>query len=274
MMKIAVYQGEGADLALSPEVRTDMNLETMSRAAFKAAGTGASLIVFPELFLTNYNIGDDSYTASEPADGPSAQRMAMVAREADIAICYGFPERDYGEGKEIYNSMSVINRQGELVATYRKAHLFGKEEHRLFTAGDELAVVELDGWKFGLAICYDVEFPELIRSLALAGAEAVIVPTALMEPYDFVARQLVPTRAIENQLYLAYANRCGREGKLSYCGLSCIVDPEGKTLARAEKHEDMLTADLHKKNVSEARKLNPYLRDRRPELYTSPIRRA
>lgn len=272
-MRIAVYQGAGAEISLSPAARTDMNVEIMSQAVFQAAEQGVNLLVFPELFLTNYNIGEEVDVVAEPANGPSAQRMAIIAKKAGVAVCYGFPERALDGGGGIFNSMSVINRQGNLTATYRKTHLFGDEERRHFVPGDELAIVELDGWRFGLAICYDVEFPELIRSLALSGAEAVLVPTALMKPYDFFAEQLVPSRAIENQLYMAYANRCGSEVDLSYCGLSCVVSPEGETLARAGLEEEMLIADLRKEVIVKARELNPYLRDRRPELYVSPVRR-
>ena len=87
----------------------------------------------------------------------------------------------------------------------------------------------------GLLICYDVEFPENVRALALGGADFVIVPTALMQPFDVVARTIVPARAYENQLFLAYVDRCGREGAFDYCGLSCVGTPRVGTRTRRPK---------------------------------------
>ena len=85
------------------------------------------------------------------------------------------------------------------------------------------------------AICYDVEFPEAVRALALAGAELIAVPTALIRPFDIVARAIVPARAFENQVYVAYAGMCGSEAGLGYCGLSCIVGPDGQDRARGHR---------------------------------------
>ncbi|MGH6886068.1 MAG: nitrilase-related carbon-nitrogen hydrolase, partial [Geminicoccales bacterium] len=97
--------------------------------------------------------------------------------------------------------------------------------------------------------------------------DLVAVPTALMEPFEVVARTLVPARAIENQVFLAYANRCGREGGLRYCGLSCVVGPDGTDLVRADRGEELVFADLDLDRLRAARTLSPYLSDRRPELY-------
>ena len=100
-------------------------------------------------------------------------------------------------------------------------------------SADSSALVDLDGWRLGLLICYDVEFPENARALALAGADLIAAPTANMDPYEVVATTLVPARAYENQVYFAYANYCGHEGEISYCGQSCVVAPDGTDAARA-----------------------------------------
>jgi predicted amidohydrolase len=115
-----------------------------------------------------------------------------------------------------------------------------------------------------------VEFPEAVRALAMAGAELVAVPTALIEPFDIVSRTLVPARAFENQVYVAYAGMCGREGNLGYCGLSCIVGPDGRDLARAGTDPALLCADIDPAGIAAGRKANPYLCDRRAELYGRP----
>ena len=126
---------------------------------------------------------------------------------------------------------------------------------------------DLDGVRVGILICYDVEFPEAVRALALAGADLVAVPTALMRPYQVVTRTVVPTRAYENQVYVAYANRCGSEGELTYAGESCVVGPDGADLARAGSGEELLLAEIDPARLAASRADNTHLRDRRPALY-------
>ena len=257
-MRIAIYQGPGH----SGQVR--QNLEAMRTAAEKAASSGAELLVFPEMFLSGYNIGDRVGELAEPVDGPSAGAVSAMARDHGLAILYGYPER---EGTAVYNAALLVDRDGAIVANCRKAHLFGSEEQRLFRAGDRLVLASVMGMKLGILICYDAEFPEVARHLALSGAELLLVPTALMEPYSFVATTVLPTRAWENQVFIAYANRCGAENGMTYTGLSCIVAPDGSDLARAGAGEDLLTADIDQEAYSESRRNNPYLTDRRPALY-------
>jgi predicted amidohydrolase len=133
-------------------------------------------------------------------------------------------------------------------------------------------VAELEGIKIGILICYDVEFPEAVRALALAGAELIAVPTALIRPFDIVARTLVPARAFENQVYVAYAGMCGNEAGLGYCGLSCIVGPNGQDLARAGTGPALLFADIDLSVIPKGRMSNPYLSDRRPGLYSAGVK--
>jgi predicted amidohydrolase len=126
---------------------------------------------------------------------------------------------------------------------------------------------ELDGWRIGLLICYEIEFPENARSLALAGADLIAVPTANMREFDFVATTLVPTRAYENQCVVAYANHCGSEGYVVYGGLSSIVGADGAPLAQAGRDEALLVADLDRAQLAASRAHLPYLADRKPALY-------
>jgi predicted amidohydrolase len=126
---------------------------------------------------------------------------------------------------------------------------------------------EIDGLRLGILICYDVEFPETARALALAGADLVAVPTALVRPFDVVARTLVPARAYENQVHIAYAGLCGAEHRVAYCGLSGIAAPDGRMLARAGRRPALLTADIDLRAASASRAANPYITDRRPDLY-------
>ncbi|MGN6290673.1 MAG: nitrilase-related carbon-nitrogen hydrolase, partial [Sphingopyxis terrae] len=177
----------------------------------------------------------------QPAEGRWHQEIAAIAAEAGLAILYGHPERSEGR---VFNTATLVDRDGTVLARHRKTHLFGDLDRAVFAPGDALsAIADLDGTRVGVLICYDVEFPEAVRALALAGVDLVAVPTALMRPEEIVARTLVPARAYENQVYVAYANRIGTEGDLDYCGESCVVAPDGEELARAGTEEALLLAD-------------------------------
>jgi predicted amidohydrolase len=187
-------------------------------------------------------------------------------------VLYGYPER---AGGDVYNAAQLIDHDGRGLANYRKTHLFGEIDRRAFRPGDGGFVqATLDGVRLGILICYDTEFPEAVRAQALAGVEFVAVPTALMRPYETVANTLVPCRAYENQVFVAYVNRCGREGELEYCGLSCVVAPDGTDLARAGEGEELLVADLDIALHRDTRAPNTYLQDRRPELYAALTMRS
>jgi 5-aminopentanamidase len=260
-MRIALFQGTPGPLDVPG------NLERLQHQAQQAAAHGAKLLVCPEMFLSGYNIGlDQAERLAEAADGPSAMRVVEIAQAQQIAIVYGYPER--ADDGAIYNSVQLIDAHGRNLCNYRKTHLFGELDRSMFSPGpDHFPVVELDGWKVGLLICYDIEFPENARRLALAGAELILVPTANMAPYDFVCQVTVRSRAQENQCYLVYANYCGSEGEIHYCGQSSIIGPDGSLLAMAGHEECQLQADLERERVVTGRNAFPYLQDLRRDLH-------
>ncbi|MGW7003024.1 carbon-nitrogen hydrolase family protein [Streptomyces sp. NPDC054933] len=259
-LRIALYQGPSG----VPQ-STRESLDALDDAARRAAAAGAGLLATAEMYLTGYALGDAVATLAEPADGPGAQRVAKIAAEHGVAIVYGYPERD---GDRVFNSAQFIGPDGTRLANYRKTHLFGEFEARHFTAGESLVVqAPLGDLTVGLLICYDVEFPENVRAHALAGTDLLVVPTALMRPFEVVPQTLVPARAFESQLYLAYANRAGAEGEFHFAGLSCLAGPDGVAHARAGTGEDLVLADADPARLRASRRQNPYLRDRRPELY-------
>ena len=263
-MKVAIYQGQGR-----PK-RVAENLDIIRSAALSAAKQGARLIIFPEMFLTGYNIGDAVFGLAESPDGSGAQKAAAIAREANIALLYGYPEKgDAG----VYNSAILIDQNAIVLANYRKTHLFGHEENRMFRAGDSLVLTRLEGLTIGILICYDVEFPEAVRALTNAGAQLIAVPTALMKPYCRIAETVVSTRAYESQVFVAYVNRIGTEGNLTYCGLSSITGPDGHTLLKKGPGEEgVFFANVETSVITAVRKENPVLTDRRPELYTAAVK--
>ncbi|MDZ3995012.1 carbon-nitrogen hydrolase family protein [Pseudomonas sp. Teo4] len=261
-MRIALFQGTPKPLDVPG------NLERLQHQAQLAAERGAQLLVCPEMFLTGYNIGLAQVEhLAEAADGPSAMSVVEIAQAHRIAIVYGYPER--ADDGSIYNSVQLINAHGSSLSNYRKTHLFGELDRSMFSAGpDHFPVVELEGWKVGMLICYDIEFPENARRLALAGADLILVPTANMEPYDFVCQVTVRARAQENQCYLVYANYCGAEGEIKYCGQSSIVGPDGSQLAVAGHDECLLLAELAHERVTLGREAFPYLADLRQDLHS------
>ncbi|AXG76848.1 carbon-nitrogen hydrolase family protein [Streptomyces paludis] len=247
------------------------NLAALDEAAGRAAAAGAGLLVCPEMFLTGYAIGDAVPRLAEPADGPGAAAVAEIAVRHGLAVLYGYPEREgEGDGGRIFNAAQLVAADGTRLANYRKTHLFGCFEQEWFTPGEQPVVqAELAGLRIGIMICYDVEFPENVRAHALAGTDLLLVPTAQMHPFQFVAESMVPVRAFENQLYVAYVNRTGQEGEFEFVGLSCLAAPDGATRVRAGRGEELLLGEVDPELLSASRAANPYLLDRRPGLYGS-----
>ncbi len=240
----------------------------LDRAAAAAAAGGADLLILPEMALTGYNIGAEAVAAAaEPEGGALDLALAEAARRHGLAIVAGYP-RQATDGRAAQLRSGSSTAAAQPCATYAKTHLFGGVDRAQFAAGDDYApVVEFGGWRLGLAICYDIEFPETARLLALAGAEAILAPTANMAPFDSVALRLVPSRAEENALYVAYANYCGAEGEFDYVGLCCVCGPDGADIARAGRGPEMIFADLDRAALEAARARSTQLADRRPDLY-------
>ncbi|MGW0768179.1 carbon-nitrogen hydrolase family protein [Streptomyces sp. NPDC002676] len=258
-MRTALLQSSGRPGSIAE------NLKVLDEAAGRAAAAGAALLATPEMFLTGYAIGDDIARLAEPADGDSADAIAEIATRHGLAIVYGYPERD---GETVYNCAQLISADGTRLANYRKTHLFGCFERDHFTPGAKHVVqAELNGLTVGLMICYDVEFPENVRAHALAGTDLLVVPTAQMHPFQFVPESMIPVRAFENQMYVAYVNRVGQEGEFEFVGLSTLAGPDGIARTRAGRTEQLVVADADPAFLAASREANPYLKDRRPGLY-------
>ncbi len=253
-MRLALLQNDSVPLD------TDWQFTALAEVAQHISGA-ADLLVTPELFMAGYRIsGDDMRRLAEPADGPFAQKVAQLARETRVSILYGFPERD---GARIYNSVQAFDGTGRQLALYRKLHLPSDDEREIFSTGDRLVTFDLGGFKVAPLICYDVEFPETVRACALAGADLVVAPTALRQHWSHIAEMMIPVRALENGLFLAYANQAGTEADWTYAGLSCIIAPDGRPLARAGDQPAVILAELDKAEIAAARKQLAYLNDAR-----------
>lgn len=259
-MRIALCQTQGTPGDV------EANIAAAEEAAARARAGGADLMILPEMYLSGYDIGELAFELAEAPDGPASRRMAEAARRHGIAIVYGHGET--GEGGHCYSAATLVDADGRRLVSYHKTHLYGDEERTVFTPGNTLGrPVHLKGIDVGVLVGYDIEFPESVRALAARGADLVCAPTALMVPNPKVPDLLIPARALENGIFVAYANRCGHETSLVYEGMSTVAAPDGRIVARAGKHEDMLFADIDIDAHEDVRTLTPYLDDRRPELY-------
>jgi len=238
------------------------NLRRLDEICASAAGRQAAVLVTPEMFTTGYGLQPDEVARfAEEAAGPTAAAVADIARRRNIAIVYGYPERA-ADGRA-YNAAALVGPDGVVRGRHRKVHLFGDLDRSLFVANAEPpATFDFDGARVGMLICYDVEFPEAVRHLAVKGARTILVPTANMKGYDEVPQLLVRARAYENGCGVVYANYCGSDDVFEYGGLSVICGPGGEVLAQASAdREELLVADIPGESPA------TYLADRRADLY-------
>jgi len=232
-MKLALYQGP------SPAGATAEALAVIGRMLRSAGAAGARMAVFPEVFLPGYNVGDPGLDARSAAGW--VETLAPLARAAGCGMTVGVAERD---GGRLYNTALAIGPDGTPLAQYRKTQLYGPREKSLYEPGTAHAVFDFDRYRIALLICYDIEFAPLIRDLAGRGVQLILCPTANMQPFSHVARLTVPSQAVNHGLAIAYANYCGTEGDLTYCGGSVLVGADGAIHAQAGLGEALLIADL------------------------------
>ncbi len=209
---------------------------TLALIAEAAAG-GARVIVLPELAISGYTLDETALrAAAEPVDGPTLAAWHEAARRLGLVIAGGFCER---VGEDLHNSALLVGPDG-LLLHYRKLHLFDGEK-TVFAPGDlGLPVADTPFGRIGLCVCYDLRFVEVMRALALRGADLVVVPTAWVGGFDKVARDgdgLIGqargaiVQANLNQVYVACASQCGATPQMSFLGSSLIADPYGRILS-------------------------------------------
>lgn len=250
----------------------------------RAADEGAELIVLPE-YVTYLGRRSGYADAAEPVPGPVTEQFAASARRRGVYLLAGsLLERSAVAGR-YYNTSLLFDPQGELVAKYRKIHLFdldlgpetnGYRESAMILPGEEIVTAPLGGRRIGLTTCYDLRFPELYRLLALDGAEVITVPAAFtLETGRDHWELLLRARAVENQVYVIAAAQVGSYPPGQRCyGRSMIVDPWGTVLAQAPDEETVVLATLDFARLRRIRAMLPTLTNRRPEAYTLAARRS
>jgi len=230
-----------------------------------AVEQGCKLVVLPEIWTTGYALKNISALA-ETVEGPTLTALCAFAKEKAVEIVTGsLPIRDNGK---IYNNAFVINKTGDIVASYRKIHLFSlMGEERFFQPGDKPVIFDLDCGKASLLICYDIRFPELARTLALGGAKVLFVPAEWPSLRGDHWRVLNIARAIENQLVVLAVNCVGYHKHNIFYGHSMAVDPWGRVLGQGSDEEAVLVAEIDVSLVEKVRAEMPIFADRRLDVY-------
>lgn len=275
----AVQTGPCTDLI---EQNVDRAVDLVEVAVTK----GAQIVVLPELFSTLFfpvGIVDNAERFFEPIPGPTTGRLCQIAQTQRCAIVAGIGERT--TAGRYYNSVVVVDSKGVVVGIYRKTHLplqltpperVTYEAH-YFSRGDlGLPVFDVDGLKLGVLICYDRHFPEAFRTLALRGAEMIVLPTGARTWNSGwrsgIWEALLRTRAYENGTFIVAADKAGEEEGTQYLGDSMIVSPVGGTiLARSAPGalDDIVIAKCDLSEARDFRRSVPFFRDFRPEIYSS-----
>jgi omega-amidase len=241
------------------------NMERAQTWAAEAARRGSHVLLLPELWLTGF---DFPAVLEHALDVESAglQEIRDIARRNQLwligSILFRRPDG------AVCNRALAVSPAGEIAAAYDKIHLFKKmREDAFLVAGREAVSFEAPWGKSGLAVCFDLRFPELFRRYALAGAVIIFLPSEFPQPRLAHWQVLFRARAIENQLFIIAANRVGQDNAGRYFGHSAIIDPWGEPVLEAGESETLLTADIDLNQVGEVRRRLPSLSERRPEAY-------
>ncbi|MFZ5853265.1 MAG: carbon-nitrogen hydrolase family protein [Chloroflexota bacterium] len=260
-------------LDAGPDV--ERNLATAAGLADEAAAAGARLVALPEYL--QYRGSDEGFRASaRPIPGPWTEPFAEVARRRGTWVLVGSLAETSDEPDRPYNTSVLVGPDGSIAATYRKIHLFDvavdagpvdRESGRV-RPGDRAVVTDVDGIRLGLTICYDLRFPELYRSLALAGAEVLAVPANFTERTGRDHWEvLLRARAIENGAYVIAPSQIGGPPGQPAFGRSMVVDPWGTVIAQAPDRVGIVQAELDPERVAAVRRQIPVLANRRPNAY-------
>ncbi len=266
--KIALIQ-----MAVCPQ--KDVNLGRAEALIRQAAGEGAQLVVLPEMFSCPYDVARFGAFAEAVPEGPTCVFLAGIARELGIHLVGGsIPEH---AGDQVFNTATLWDPAGALLLQHRKVHLFDIDipggitfmESDTLSPGQAIEVAETELGVLGLAICYDIRFPECIRRMALKGADLVIIPGAFNTTTGPVHWEIhTRTRAIENTIYLAACSPAPHpEVGYPAWGHSMVVDPFGEILVVADREERLIFAEFDRARLDEVRRAIPVLSQRRPELY-------
>ena len=225
------------------------------------------VVVLPETWSTGYYPKNDLMSFCDVDGDRIKKTFSLVARNLNVNIVAG-SVATLKNGK-VFNTSYAFNRNGEVVGEYDKTHLFTPmDEHKFFEYGDKIKTFTLDGHKCAVIICYDIRFPELVRKMAVEGVEMLFVVSQWPDKRIEHLKILSAARAIENQMFVAVCNSCGKAENTVFGGNSRIIDPWGNVLASTDENECIITAECDFDVIKEIRNSINVFNDRKPGLYT------
>ena len=221
--------------------------------------TPLDLVVCPELFISGYGNLEKINAYSEKREGLFAKKISTLAKKSNTAVIYGYPEKD---NNQLFNSAQLFDNEGISIINHRKKLLPPTaDESKIFTPGKESSILSIKGIKSAIVICYELEFPELIREMALEGVELIIAPTGQSSHWPAAALHNCRTRAFENGIFVAYANSTGQLNDIIFMGESKIIGPDGIDIANANIGEKLISAEIDTDQIKLVREKLPYLND-------------
>ncbi len=285
-LRLGIYQIEAA----CADGASIKNMELLEEAVKQAKKFDVQLLSFPELYVTGYTLSpEDAKKAAEYSSGPSITKACEIAKKFNMALLVPYAEKvDEEDGvTRYYDAIAVIKETGELLNSYKKTHLYGQQERDNWSCGtSDYPVYNIFDFPVGVLNCYECEFPELQRILALNGAKLIVGPTAADSyymlpsgqrsavPYPDISEILIPANAYANNIFFAYSNRSGYEKRgddqWHYGGNSIICGPHGDVIVKANHEQNtMLVADCVPAyyGMTHPAPNYYYLKDRRPDLY-------
>jgi omega-amidase len=262
-VKLTISVGQMAVQAGQPA----HNLACMREWTAEAARRGSDLVVFPELWDSGYAL-DEADALASPLGGGRFAEVAALARDHHIHILGSMLEAAGNDTSHPRNTAAWFTPEGEVAGTYRKIHLFRlMDEHRHLSPGNAPLILDLPWGPTGVAICYDLRFPELFRGYGIAGAALTVIPAQWPERRIAHWQTLLRARAIENQMAVVGCNRAGSDGETRFGGRSAIIDAWGNPVVEAGDQPVLLTAELDLAEAARVRQHMPVFDDRRPDIY-------
>ncbi|MEA1917353.1 MAG: nitrilase-related carbon-nitrogen hydrolase [Campylobacterota bacterium] len=296
-VRVAIYQPNGGLCGSVEAIEKSLDL-LKEKAKIAKESYDAQLISVPELFLSGYAFQSDEVAHSICLSLEDVmQKVAPIASEIGITVVCPYAQKEMHQDKEYYyDSILVVDENGELLKNYKKTHLWGPDENRLWSSGytleeegEAFTVFSVNGFNVGVLNCYEAEFAELSRILVVRGARLIVIPTAAdlravvegvwtTQTYPDVSKNLIPARSLENNVFVAYNNFSGvgytientqRVDRVEYLGNSIVADPHGKIMSEARHNEEvMLIVDCVDEEYEPTHPCGTnYIKDRRPSLY-------
>lgn len=251
-MKIAIFQ---------PNINNYQTIDNKISKIKEILHSNSSLdvLVLPELFLTFYHSAQEILKHSNQNLKIAEKEILLLSAQYQCSVVFGYPEID---NHQRYNSALITGTNGEILYNHRKTFLAPNiMEQELFSTGNNFEIFSIGGIKASILICYEFEFPEIVRKLAQLGVQIIFIPTALGKDFLFVANEMLKTRAFENQIVLVYANYAGKSQIINFCGNSAIVNEKGEDLLRLGDREEMASIEVPFLSQDLRRKKLPYFKD-------------